>query len=81
MLGTQKLDAFHSLQKKDETSMQDHINEFTRLQQEVDYHRGTIPVLSVQINPTKMKHDIRLKAIQSSQSFSSLFKTYQLQPI
>ena len=48
--------AFYSLQKKDETSMQDHINEFTRLQQEVDYHRGTIPALSfVQINLTFLR--------------------------
>ena len=45
--------AFYSLQKKNETSTRDHINEITRLQQEVDYHRGTIPALSVQINPQK----------------------------
>ena len=43
--------AFYSLQKNSETSMQNHINEFTRLQQEVDYHRGAIPPLSsTQIN-------------------------------
>ena len=36
--------------------MQNHINEFTRLQQEVDYHRGTIPALSsVQINLTFLR--------------------------
>jgi hypothetical protein len=48
--------AFYSLRKQHETSMQDHINEFTRLQQEVDYHRGTIPALSsVQINLTFLR--------------------------
>ena len=48
--------AFYSLQKKPETSMQDHINEFTTLQQEVDYHRGTIPLLSsIQINLTFLR--------------------------
>jgi hypothetical protein len=43
--------AFYTLQKQPETSLQTHINEFTALQQEVDYHRGTNPLLSnIQIN-------------------------------
>ena len=43
---------FYSLRKNPQTSMQDHINQFTALQQDVDYQRGTaLPHLSdVQIN-------------------------------
>lgn len=33
---------FYSLQKKSSKSMQEHINEFTRLQQEVNYHRDSL---------------------------------------
>jgi hypothetical protein len=43
--------SFHTLLKKDDTPIQDHINTFTKLQQEVDYHRGSIPLLSdIQVN-------------------------------
>jgi hypothetical protein len=43
---------FHSLRKAPMTSMQDHINEFTRLQADVEYHSppGTKPLWNAQIN-------------------------------
>ena len=48
--------AFHLLHRKPETPLQTHIDEFTKLQQEVDYHRGDIPPLSnIQINLTFLR--------------------------
>jgi hypothetical protein len=62
----QATSAFYSLQRKSSTSMQDHINIFTRLQQEVDYHRGNIPALTnTKINLTFL------------QSLSESWKTFQ----
>jgi gag-polypeptide of LTR copia-type len=43
--------AFHSVTKYGSTSVYDHVTEFSRLQYEVDYHRGTIPPLTnIQVN-------------------------------
>jgi gag-polypeptide of LTR copia-type len=44
--------AFHQLEKSSKMSMKLHIDQFTVLQQEVDYHRpeGIAPMSSVQIN-------------------------------
>jgi hypothetical protein len=48
--------AFYSLQKQPDTSIQDHTNEFIRLQQELDYHRGDIPPLTnIEVNLTFLK--------------------------
>jgi hypothetical protein len=49
--------AFYSLQKQPDTSVQDHTNEFIRLQQELDYHRGSDipPLTNTEVNLTFLK--------------------------
>jgi len=60
----------YTLQKKPSTSMQEHINEFTHLQQEVDYHRDNIPPLTNdEVNLTFLKSlDENWKTFQQSMS-------------
>src|SRR5271155_5130391 len=43
---------FHSLQKKPTTSINEHIDEFTKLQEDVEYHAlpGTKPMSTAQVN-------------------------------
>ena len=41
--------AFYALQKRENVMMQQHINTFTQLQQEVNYHRD-VPLLNIDVN-------------------------------
>ena len=52
----QVLSEFYALRKESSVSMQEYINEFTSLQQEVDYHRSNIsPLTNDEINLTFLK--------------------------